>query len=151
MDKKIRNAVRTFLIKDGKIVVIKYKDRNAGFYDIPGGKIEDGETKEDASIREFKEETGITITSQHYLGHMSVEYPDIIYEFEVFKVIDYIGTPREFLNNSSMWVDIETILNQSKIFASIKAIDYLKDDMNINVECDSNHNIIKIEMSDSNE
>ena len=41
MDKKIRKAIRTFLIKDNKIVVIKYKEHDRRYYDIPGWKIKD--------------------------------------------------------------------------------------------------------------
>ena len=44
MDKKIRKAVRTYLIKDNKVVVINYKQHDNGYYDIPGGKIEESET-----------------------------------------------------------------------------------------------------------
>ena len=39
MDKKIRNAVRTILMENNKVVVIKYKNHDTGYYDIPGGKI----------------------------------------------------------------------------------------------------------------
>ena len=148
MDKKIRNAVRTFLIKDGEIVVIKYKGRHDGYFDIPGGKIEDGETKEEASIREFKEETGITITKQHYIGHITVEYPDTIYEFEVLIVDEYSGEPLEFDFNNSLWIDINELLKEEKLFPSIKTIHYLNDDMNIKIACDSNHNIIDFEKRD---
>ena len=44
MDKPIRKAVRCYLIKDNKVVVTKYKENNkkAGYYEIPGGKIEEG-------------------------------------------------------------------------------------------------------------
>ena len=45
MDKKNRKAVRTFLINKNNVVAIKYKtEKNLDYYDIPGGKIEDGET-----------------------------------------------------------------------------------------------------------
>ena len=45
MDKPIRKAVRTLLIKDNKIVVIRYKNGdNKDYYDIPGGKIEENES-----------------------------------------------------------------------------------------------------------
>ena len=55
--KQVRKAVRTFLINDNKVIVIKYKtNKNMGYYDIPGGKIEENESAIDASIREFKEE-----------------------------------------------------------------------------------------------
>ena len=54
MDKDIRKAVRTFLIKDNNVVATKYKtEKNLDYYDIPGGKIENGETSLEASIREF--------------------------------------------------------------------------------------------------
>lgn len=65
--KPVRKAVRTFLINNNKIIVIKYKNnKNKDYYDIPGGKIEENENSIDASIREFKEETGIEIVSQQY-------------------------------------------------------------------------------------
>ena len=35
--KPVRKAVRTFLINDNKVIVIKYKtDKNKDYYDIPG-------------------------------------------------------------------------------------------------------------------
>ena len=39
---KERKAVRCFLIENEKVMVTRYKDKNrkAGYYDIPGGKIE---------------------------------------------------------------------------------------------------------------
>ena len=145
MDKKVRKAVRTYLIKDNKVVVIKYKQHDIGYYDIPGGKIEDGETPEETSIREFKEETGITITKQHYIGHNSIEYPERIFDFNIFVVNDYVGEPIEFDENNSMWINIDDLYKEDKLFPSIEVIKYLKDNVNLSIECDSNHNIIKID------
>ena len=63
MDKPTRKAVRCYLIKDNKVVAIKYKKGNEkeGYYDIPGGKIEYAENPKETAIREMKEETGINI------------------------------------------------------------------------------------------
>ena len=143
MSKKVRKAVRTYLIKDNKVVVIKYKQHDEGFYDIPGGKIEENEMPEETSIREFKEETGITIIKQHYFGHIYIEYPDRVFDMDVFIVDDYFGNPLEFDENSSMWMDIDDLCSEPKIFPSVKAIKYLKANMDLKIECDSNHNIIK--------
>lgn len=66
MTMPIRNAVRCFLIKDNKIVCIKHKINRIGYFDIPGGKIEDGETEKEAVIREFKEESGLIIMNPIY-------------------------------------------------------------------------------------
>lgn len=145
MNKKIRKAVRTYLIEDNKVVVINYKEHDNGYYDIPGGKIEDGETSEETSIREFKEETGITITKQHYIGHNTIEYLDRIFEFDIFIVDDYSGEPLAFEENDSMWIDIDYLFKEDKLFPSIEAIKYLKDGMNLKINCDSNNNIITID------
>ncbi len=53
--KPVRKAVRTFLIEDNKVLAIKYTtdDYKKDYYDIPGGGIEEGETKEQTAIREF--------------------------------------------------------------------------------------------------
>ncbi len=145
MDKKIRKAVRTYLIKDNKVVAIKYIQHDKDYYDIPGGKIEDGETPEETSIREFKEETGMTITKQHYVGHNIIEYSDRIFDFKIYAVDDYVGEPLKFEENTSMWIDIDDLYNEPKSFPSVEVIKYLKDNMDIKIECDSNHNIINIE------
>ena len=144
MDKKIRKAVRTYLIKDDKVVVINYKEHDNGYYDIPGGKIEDGETSEETSIREFKEETGITITKQHHIGHNTIEYPNRIFDFEIYLVDDYYGDPSEFEENDSMWINIDDLFKKDRLFPSIEVIKYLKDNMNMKINCDSNNNIITI-------
>ena len=146
MDKKIRKAVRTYLIEDNKVVVINYKEHDSGYYDIPGGKIEDGETTYETSIREFKEETGITITRQHCIGHNTIEYPERIFEFDVFIVDEYFGEPLEFEENKSMWFNIADLYKETKLFPSIEVIKYLKDNMNIKVDCDSNNKILNIEI-----
>ena len=145
MDKKIRKAVRTYLIEDNKVVVINYKEHDNGYYDIPGGKIEEGETSEETSIREFKEETGITITKQHCIGHNTIEYPERIFEFDIFIVDEYSGEPLEFEENISIWFNIDDLYKETKLFPSIEVIKYLKDGMNVKVDCDSNHIILNIE------
>ena len=78
MDKPTRKAVRCYLIKDNKVVAIKYKkgNRKEGYYDIPGGKIEEGETAKQTAIREMKEETRIDVKNLKYKGIITKEYPD---------------------------------------------------------------------------
>ena len=145
MTKKIRKAVRTYLIKDNNVVAIKYKQHDIGYYDIPGGKIEENETPEETSIREYKEETGITILKQHYIGHNIIEYPDRIFDFSIYIVDEYSGEPLEFEENESMWINIDDLLKKEKVFLSIETIKHLKEYMDLTIECDINHKIINIE------
>ena len=125
MDKPIRKAVRCFLIKDNKVVVTKYKEGNkkAGYYEIPGGKIEAGETPEQTAIREMKEETGITIEKLKYKGNMTVEYPNRIFDLDAFLSVEYKGEPQEFEENTSEWIEINELLKKEKILSNIIILD----------------------------
>lgn len=71
----IRYAVRVFAFKDNKVACIKYKNINKDYFDIPGGKIEDGETEIQTCIREFKEETGMDINDLKCIGNVEIIYP----------------------------------------------------------------------------
>lgn len=154
MDKKIRKAVRTFLIKDGKVLVIKYNlEKNKGYYDIPGGKIEDGESSIDAAKRELKEETGLTANALKFIGKCFIEYPDIIFDLDLYNVSEYTGNSGSFEENDSMWVNISDILNESKVLGTVKLLEYIKNEnefinkdikISSNIICDENHNIEKI-------
>jgi len=125
MDKPIRKAVRCYLIKDDKVVVTKYKQGNKkeGYYDIPGGKIEDGEIPKQTAIREMKEETGIDIKSLKSKGIMTIEYPDRKFIFDTFISNEYKGEPQEFEENTSEWIKIEELLQKEKILSNIMILD----------------------------
>lgn len=146
MKSKIRKAVRVFLIKDNKVVAIKYKRKiDIDYYDIPGGKIEENETSEQAAIRKFKEETGIEIKNPVYKGNVIVEYPKRIFDFDIYITNTYIGEPKEFEENSSMWIDIEKLMKEEKVFPSIEILKHLfnNEDILLTIHCDENHRIIK--------
>jgi len=64
------------IIKDdaGRLLLIQRgHDPEAGRWSLPGGRIEPGETDEQALIREVREETGLAVTCQHLVG--SVKRP----------------------------------------------------------------------------
>ena len=60
-DQKILVA-SVVLIKDGKYLLIQEKRRDIyGLWNIPGGRVDPGETLEQTAIRETKEETGLKV------------------------------------------------------------------------------------------
>lgn len=155
--KPIRKDVRTILIKDDKVLAIKYlTDKNNGFYDIPGGKIEDGETNFATSIRECLEETGIRIINQKYVGNLIIEYPDMIFDFDVMICDEYVGNPSVFGKNEAMWIKIENLINQEKRFPCVDILKpvyekYFKfGNFKIKLIVDKNHNLLQKEIIDSN-
>lgn len=154
MEKPVRNAVRCYLIKDNKVVVIKYKKGNKkeGYYDIPGGKIEEGENPEQTAIREMKEETGMDIKNLRHKGNMTIEYPDRKYAFDVLITNEYKGEPQEFEENTSEWIEIDELLKEDKILSNIMILDRffikgLLDDnkkFNIYIAEDEQENILDV-------
>jgi 8-oxo-dGTP diphosphatase len=64
------------VIKDtaGRLLLIKRgHEPGAGLWSLPGGRIEPGETDQQAVAREVMEETGLTVQSRRLLG--AVELP----------------------------------------------------------------------------
>ncbi len=153
---KERHAVRCFLVENGKVVVTKYKEKNpkAGYYEIPGGKIEEREYPRNTAIREFKEETGIDVKNLVYKGKMTLEYSDRKFLFEIFRTNTYEGTPQDFEENTSQWMDIPELLSKEKRLAIILLLEkpyisYLLDDknkINVFVKVNEDENILDIKL-----
>lgn len=65
MGDKYQKIVSTgFLINKGKVLAVKRSEKETflpGYFELPGGKIDFGETSEEALEREFREEVGIEI------------------------------------------------------------------------------------------
>ena len=53
-------------------------------YEFPGGKIEKGETPEEALKREIKEEMEANIEVDSFVCHVHYQYPDFILEMDCY-------------------------------------------------------------------
>jgi 8-oxo-dGTP diphosphatase len=78
------------VIKDdsGRLLLIKRRNEpGAGLWSLPGGRIEPGETDQQAVVREVCEETGLAVTCGALLG--SVERPGL--SGAVLDIRDYVA------------------------------------------------------------
>ncbi|PPE69007.1 NUDIX domain-containing protein [Caldimonas thermodepolymerans] len=63
----------------------------AGYWEFPGGKLEAGESVEDALRRELQEELGITIGAVHPWKVEMYDYPHALVRLHFCKVYDWQG------------------------------------------------------------
>lgn len=60
MESVMQVRVTGILIEDEKVLLVKQKVANRN-WSLPGGRVENGETLEEAMIREMREETGLEV------------------------------------------------------------------------------------------
>ncbi|MCH7640902.1 NUDIX domain-containing protein [Patescibacteria group bacterium] len=112
----IKPRVRLVIIKKGKILLSYVKDRN--FYFYTGGKVEYGETLEEACVREVKEECNAKFTFKKILYIRDYIVPDIgehslelyiLGDIDKFKEVEGLKDPEDGGNHWQTWVDLKKL------------------------------------------
>lgn len=75
-----------------------------GLWEFPGGKVEEGETAEDALARELEEELGILVTAARPLIQVRHDYPDKQVLLDVWEVLAFSGEPHGAEGQPLAWV-----------------------------------------------
>ncbi len=73
-------------------------------WEFVGGKVEPGETKEEALIRECQEELGITLSVCDEFIDVVHEYPDITVHLTLFNAVIAEGLPQKLEHNDIKWI-----------------------------------------------
>ncbi len=83
--KKEIEVVAAIIVKDNRILATQrgYGEFEGG-WEFPGGKVESGETKEQALIREIQEELKIEISIDRFFQRVDYEYPAFILHMDCF-------------------------------------------------------------------
>lgn len=78
-------------------------------WEFVGGKVEPGETKEEALIRECREELDVTVSVGEVFMTVVHEYPDLLVELTLFNAIIAEGTPKMLEHNDIRWLRAQEI------------------------------------------
>ena len=99
--------------KEGKILIAQrnLKKSQGGLWEFPGGKIEPNETKEEAIIREIKEELDIRIEAVKYLSEKVFKYPDKEVNLIAIECRHIEGNIKLLEHEDIKWVDRSELQN----------------------------------------
>ena len=73
-------------------------------WEFVGGKVEPGETKPQALIRECQEELGITVAPMELYMELQHVYPDITIHLSLFHCTIAAGTPQLLEHHALRWI-----------------------------------------------
>ena len=73
-------------------------------WEFLGGKVEPGETKEEALVRECREELGVTVRAGKALTEVTHAYPDLTVHLTLFEAVIAEGEPRALEHNDIRWM-----------------------------------------------
>lgn len=78
-------------------------------WEFVGGKVEKGETKEQALIRECREELAVTVAPRDVFMDVVHEYPDLTVHLTLFNASIAEGTPQKLEHNDIQWITVGEI------------------------------------------
>lgn len=78
-------------------------------WEFVGGKVEPGETKEEALIRECREELDIPLSVGPVFMEVLHEYPDLTVNLTLFEASILQGEPKKLEHNALKWITVEEI------------------------------------------
>ena len=78
-------------------------------WEFVGGKVESGETKEQALIRECQEELDVILDIGQVFMDVIHEYPDLTVHLTLFHATIREGTPQKLEHNDIRWITVSEI------------------------------------------
>ena len=118
------------LIRDGDRFMICQRPegkKRALLWEFVGGKVEPGETKEAALIRECMEELAVTVAPQEIFMDVTHEYPDITVHLTLFNAVVTEGIPQKLEHNDLKFITVAEIPQYDFCPADVEILSKIKE------------------------
>ena len=104
-------VVAALIVRGGRLLIARRPEGRhmAGRWEFPGGKLEKGESPEDAVEREIREELGLDVRAGRIYQAIAYSYPekDVLLLFYAAVVVS--GEPRPIEEAEIRWVTVEEL------------------------------------------
>ena len=109
----VTEVVAALVWRDDKFMICQRPAHKARglLWEFVGGKVEPGETKEQALIRECREELAVTISVGDVFMDVTHEYPDLTVHLTLFNATISEGEPQKLEHNDIKWITPREIPN----------------------------------------
>ncbi len=103
---KITEVVAALIWKGDQFMICQRSAHKARglLWEFVGGKVEPGETKEQALIRECQEELGVLLSVGDVFEDVVHEYPDLAVHLTLFNATIAKGEPKRLEHNDIRWI-----------------------------------------------
>lgn len=118
-------VVAALIWKEDKFLICQRpKDKaRALLWEFVGGKVERGESKEEALIRECQEELDVTLNVGEEFMSVTHEYPDVTVHLTLFNATIARGIPKKLEHNDVKWITREEISNYDFCPADVEILE----------------------------
>ena len=113
MDKPFYEVVAALIWQGDRFMICQRPAHKARglLWEFVGGKVEAGESKEAALVRECREELNVTVAPQGVFMDVTYDYPDITVHLTLFSARIASGTPQKIEHNDIRWITPAEIPN----------------------------------------
>ena len=110
---KITEVVAALIWQGNKFMICQRPAHKARalLWEFVGGKVEPGETKEQALIRECQEELAVTLSVGDFFMDVIHVYPDLTVHLTLFNATIAEGEPQKLEHNDIKWINPSEIPN----------------------------------------
>ena len=110
---KITEVVAALIWNHGQFMICQRPSHKARglLWEFVGGKVETGETKEQALIRECREELNVLLSVGDVFMDVVHEYPDLTVHLTLFNANIAEGEPQKLEHNDIQWITPNDISN----------------------------------------
>ncbi len=125
---KTINVVAAIIVDSGRIFATQrgYGDFKDG-WEFPGGKIEAGETPEEALVREIKEELNADIEVEELLHIVEFDYPKFHLSMQCYFCTLQSEGVELIEHEAAKWLSLEEINDVEWLPADIEVVNILKE------------------------